>query len=58
MLYILETGKTTNSGLYLDSVSYILLNFLTLRLVENLAPELLYEHVLAKALLHFYDFYT
>ena len=35
---ILETSKLRIRGQYLDSVSYGLLHFLTLRLYENLAP--------------------
>ena len=35
---ILETSKLRIRGQYLDSVSYVLLHFLTLRLYENLAP--------------------
>ena len=34
---ILETNKLRIRGQYLDSVSYVLLHFLTLRLFENLA---------------------
>ena len=39
-LNILETSKLRIRGQYLDSVSYVLLHFLTLRLYENLAPVL------------------
>ena len=35
----LETSKRRIRGHYLDSVSYVLLHFLTLRLFENLALE-------------------
>ena len=35
---ILETSKLRIRGQYLDSVSYVLLHFLTLRLYENMAP--------------------
>ena len=35
---ILETSKLRILGQYLDSISYVLLHFLTLRLFENLAP--------------------
>ena len=35
---ILETSKLQIRGQYLDSVSYVLLHFLALRLFENLAP--------------------
>ena len=36
---VLETSKLRIRGHYFDSVSYVLLNFVTLRLFENLAPE-------------------
>ena len=35
---ILQTSKLRIRGQYLDSVSYVLLHFLTLRLYDNLAP--------------------
>ena len=35
---ILETSKLRVRGQYLDSVLYVLLHFLTLRLYKNLAP--------------------
>ena len=35
---VLETNKLRIRGQYLDSVSYVLLHFLTLRLYENLVP--------------------
>ena len=35
---IFETSKLRTRGQYLDSVSYVLFHFLTLRLFENLAP--------------------
>ena len=35
---ILETIKLRIRGQYLDSVSYVLLHFLTLQLYENLGP--------------------
>ena len=35
---ILETSKLRIREPYLDSVSYVLLHFLTLRLYKNLAP--------------------
>ena len=47
---ILETSKLRIRGQYLDSVLYIMLHFLTLRLYENLAPGLTSVYLCATSL--------
>ena len=41
---IFETSKLRIRGQYLDSVLYVLLQFLTSRLHENLAPDVQHLH--------------